>query len=493
LGRVVSVPPQRRPAIHNFASLVVGHTLYKITGLATLVVVARYLGDAEFGKFMIALVAVQLADTISDLGISQAIVRQAAGRPQQLAADLAAVMPLKVVLAGLSVVVALAFVIASGADALLIEMTFYFAIAQAIGSLTLLLRAAFQSFERMEFEAFSVTLEGWIRLGAVIFAVAGSYGLVGIAKVLALSSLIVFLATGIVVLHRFTRPRLASGWSHRAAGLLSMGLPISLVWLAVGADQRINTLLLARLDGESSAGAFGAAFRLVEPTLIIPSMLIVALFPVAARHDREGLRTMQLLLTSSQKMLLAMSLPIATAIWVAAPLVVTLVFGSATQGVVVPLQILAPAVVLLFARLGLTQMLLAVGRWREALVSQLVGILANLALALWLIPTQGAAGAAWAVLGGELAAVIAGAFALRADLGRSSISELARPLLVALPAAAVGAAFIPVSVVAALIGTVATYVVAMRVVRPFNAQDTSYLRAALPLMATTLAFATEDR
>ncbi|MBA2370204.1 MAG: flippase [Chloroflexi bacterium] len=489
----MSGPPQRRAAIHNFASLTVGHLVSKVTGLATLVVMARYLGDSEFGKFMIALVAVQLADTISDLGISQAIVRQGAGRPQRLAVDLAAVMPLKVVLAAVSVVVALAFVAASGGDAQLIEMTFYFAIAQALGSLTLLLRAVFQSFERMEYEAFSVALEGGIRLGAVVLAVAGSYGLVGIAKVLALASLVTSLSAGIVVLHRFTRPRLTIGWPHRAASLLLMGLPISFVWLAVGADQRINTLLLGRLATESAAGVFGAAFRLVEPTLIIPSMLIVALFPVAARHDREGLRGMQLLLTSSQKMLLALSLPIATAIWVAAPDVITIVFGTARPSVVQPVQILAPAVVLMFARLGLTQMLLAVGRWRAALVPQLLGILANILLALWLIPSEGASGAAWAVLGSEFAAVIAGMYALRADLGRPSITELARPVLVAAPAAAVGAALAPLSTAAAIIAAAAVYLFAMRVVRPFSAQDNSYLRAAMPLVAATLAFATEDR
>lgn len=484
--------PKRGAAIHNFAFLVVGHALYKVISLVTLILIARYLGEGEFGRFIIALAAVQLADTVGDLGLSQAIVREGAGRREQLRVDLAAVLPVKLALGALSVAVAMAFVVASGGDALLVEMTFYFGLAQAAGGLTYLLRAVFQSFERMEYEALSVVLEGWVRLGAVLVAVVGRYGLVGIAKTLAVAAVVVLVASGLIMLHRFMRPRFTTGWLIRVRDLLMIGLPISLVWLAVGADQRINTLIVARISGDAAAGSFGAAFRLVEPTLIIPSMLIVALFPVAARHDRAGLQTMRFLLTSSQKMLLAISLPIATALWVTAPDIVTIVFGEPTEGVVTPLRILAPAVVLLFARLGITQMLLAVGRWQAALWPQVLALAANAVLALVLIPMSAAAGAAVAVLAGELAAVISGAYALRHDLGLPALSEIGRPVLIGAPVAAVAGVIAPSSVVAASLVAAAFYVVGMRLVRPFSRQDAAYLRSAMPLVAGAVSFATVE-
>ncbi len=470
-----------------------GHGFYKVLSLATLVLLARYLGEREFGMFIVALVAVQLADAISDLGLSQAMVREGAGNDDRLGMDLAAVVPFKLVLSALSVILALGMVAASGGGALIVETAFYLGLAQALGSLTFLLRSVFQTHERMEYEALSVVLEGWLRLGAVVITVAGSYGLVGIGKMFALSSLIVVVATAIAMVHRFARPRFTTGWFKRGLDLLVMGLPISFVWLLIGADQRINTLLLARFSGDAAAGAFGAAFRLVEPTLIIPSMLIVAIFPVAVRHGREGVGTTHFLLTSSQKMLMALSLPIAAAIWVAAPTLVAIVFGSPIDSVIQPIRILAPVIVLLFARFGMTQMLLAAGRWRAALWPQVLALLANAALALVLIPMNGETGAALAVLGGEVIAVAAVAVVLRDDFGESGLWQIARPALIAIPSALAGGVVGQWSLALAVITTVAVYLVGLRLVRPFSRQDAAYLRSVMPMFAAAVVFATDER
>lgn len=475
----------------NFLYLVVGHGFYKATAFITLLLLAHYLGSFEFGRFVVALAATQLADYMSDFGMNQAVVREGAGRTQHFQEVLSAIIPVKVLLAAMSIAVSVALVFASGARPDIIEIAFYMALVQALSTLTGLLRAVFESFERMEFEALSVALDGWIRLGAVLFALVAGFGLLGIAKVQAIAALVVFSATLVVVLHRFVRPALGWSW-ERTAGLLVIGLPFSLVWLAVAADQRINSLLLERLAGEQQVAFFGAAVRLVEPALIVPSVLAVAFFPLAVRHDRAGLRTFGILLVSTQKGLLILSLPLLLLLWLAAPQLIAFVFGGEFSRAEVPLRLLAPAVVLLFSRIGLAQALLAIEAWRPALLVQGLGVLSNVFVALAMIPAYGESGAAVALLVGEAVAVVTSWYVLRRYLDREAILELARPLLVAVAAALFGLALAPFTLPGALAGAAAGYLLAMRLVRIFTVRDAGYLRAAFPPLALAISFAVAE-
>lgn len=479
-------------ALHNFLYLVGGHVFYKVLALLMLVLIARYFGGHDFGRFAVAFAAVQLADMIADVGLSQVVVRESAGRPATLARDLVALVPIKLALGVVSVAVAIGAVVMFTGDADLAEIALYLAIAQALSSLTLTLRAVFQAFERMEYEALSVSLEGWIRLGAVLFAISGGYGVLGVAKLFALASFIVLAATLVVVIHRFVqlRPALLS-WT-RAGELLVLGVPFSVVWLLFGADQRLNTLLMASLAGRESAGIFSAAMRLIEPTLIVPTMLTIALFPVVARHDRAGLQTFRLLVAATHKALLVLAMPLAIIVLFAAPELVLVLFGPEFARAAEPLRLAAPTIVLLFLRVGLAQTLLATGRWRAALAGQAFGLATDLAVALVAIPAQGLVGGVMALIAGHLAAVGASLYALRSDLDRDVLLEITRPIVVAAPSIVAGAVLAILSPLAAIVGAAVVFVMTVRVVRIFSVADARYMRSTVAPLAAVLAFASVD-
>lgn len=472
----------------NFFYLVVGHGFYKATALLSLILLAHYLGSVDFGRFVVALAATQLAEYVSDFGVNQAVVREGAGRPEHFRREFAGIVPLKIVLAFVTSLVAVALIALARPEWDLIEITFYFALGQSLSALTGLLRATFQAFERMEFEALSVALEGSVRLGAVAFAVLAGFGVLGIAKIFAVAAFVVFSGTLLVMAHRFLRPTVAWSW-HRARRLLLIGVPFSLVWLALAADQRINSLVLARIAGNEAVAFFGAAVRLTEPALIIPSVFAVAFFPVAVRHDRAGLRTFGVLVVSTQKALLLIGMPLLIVLWFAAPVLISVIFGAEFAQAVLPLQILAPVVVLLFARIGLAQALLAIGRWRSALAAQLAGLGLDLVVAFALIPFFAEVGAAVALLCGNGLAVAACWYVLREHLDRQSLADLGRPLLVAGCAALAALAFSFLSVGIALVASAGTYLATMRAVRVFTARDAGYIRAAFPPLASAISFA----
>lgn len=486
----VVAPPQHRPtaALLNFLYLSLGHVFYKVAALLTLILLARWLGSGDFGRYLIALAAAQLAIYVTDLGIDQALVQDTAGRSERLPRDLAGLIPMRCGLALATVVISVLFVFTARDDPALVEVGLWMGIAHALASLTTTARSIFQALEKMEYEALSLALDGWVRLGAILYAIIAGFGLLGIAKILALASFVVLSATILVIFHRFVRseltPHFARGWE-----LLRIGLPFWLVWSMLLSDQRANLLLLARLAGDAQVAAFGAAMRLVEPALIIPSALALTLFPVAVRHDRDQVGSQGVLLVWTQKALLLTGLPLMLLIVLGAPLLIRVVFGSGFSAAEQPLRILGPTLVLLFLRIGLTQVLLAAGRWRSALSAQALGLATDLTVALATIPLMAETGAAMAALAGNLVAVAVAWYALRDRVEPGSIGELARTLVPAAAAGALGLAVLSVSVPVALLVAMITFALAIRIGRVLSARDAEYVRRKVPRLAFAVSLA----
>jgi O-antigen/teichoic acid export membrane protein len=485
---------EHRPtaALLNFVYLSGGQVFYKVTSFIALVLLAHWLGGVEFGRLAVALAAAQLAEYVTDLGINQSLVHDAAGRPGRLRDDLTELIPLKLALGVVTLALSVGFVAIATGDLALIEIAFYMGLAQALSALTVAARSVFQAFERMEYEALSVSLDGWVRLGGVLYAVVSGFGVLGIAKTYALASFVVLAATSLVILHRFVRPRLTFRWS-RGWELVAHGIPYSLVWLLLFADQRTNVLLLARAWGDTEVAIFGAAMRLVEPALVIPSVLAVALFPVAVRHGRDQRDTFGVLLVSTQKALLIVAIPLTLVLGLASAPLAVLVFGPDFAPAAEPLRLLALALVLMFVRIGLAQTLLGIGRRRDATLAQAAGLGIDLLLAIALVPSFAATAAALAALMGNVVAVAVSWYALRDRVHLASAArELARPLVPGMVAAVAGLAVLPFSVTGAVLVAIAAYLTGLRAVRVFSRGDAHYIRATVPPLGWAIRFAVVD-
>lgn len=460
--------------------LVVGHVLGKLSGLLVFVLLARYLQPSEFGQFSFAYAAALLPEALSDLGIGPTIARDGGRGRVALRTAVIGALPLKLPLAALGTVMALAVAFATGARDDLLETVLFLSLAQAMLALTALGRAVFQSAERMEFDAISIALEGLVRFLLVAYAVFSGFGLLGVAKAYAVAAGIVLVATTVFAIRRFLWPVTwpTGPWRPMAFALLQSALPFALFWLLASIPLRADIVLLRPLAGDAAAGQFAAAVRLLEPTLIVPTVLATALLPLAARHHRTGLDTLPALLSSTQKALFLIGGLIVALTWVLAPEAVPAVLGPGFTAAVGIVQILSLGMLAVFAKLGLARLLFAVGCGRDLVLTQSVGVMVNFALLLWLTPAVGPISAAVAFLVAEALTVGLMFFALRGFVIAPTWASVARPLgvvLVALSPALLPGDVPPVALAAA---TGLAYVTGLAWARPFTAEEVSYLRGS---------------
>ena len=471
-----------RRLLPNFAVLLTAHLLSKATTLVSLFLLGRYLGDQAFGRYAVAFAIPVALEALGDLGTSQTLIRDGAGRPEAVRRDAVGLLPAKFVLAALLVIASVIAGRLLDLPAEIAEMVLYLSLAKALDSFTILARSVFEAFERMDFEAASLILDAVVRLALIVFALLNGFGLVGLSKAMAVSSAIVLVATVAVTVHRFVGLRHWSFDRRRTFAVLAAGLPLATVWFFEGLSFRVDTIIVGRYLGDEAAGLFSAAVRLVEPLLIVPLVMAMTMLPVISRHLLERRDTLgRLFRAGLQLALLAAILESIVLIGLARE-IATATFGPEFAETGRILRILALALFPLVIRVMLVNVMTALHAQRCLLVAQLAGTATNIALALALVQAIGANGAVVAILAGEGITIAVAWWFVRGAVV-VDLRELVRIGAVGLTGLAVltlGAGLGPYLATAAALVTV---VVGVRLGAVVHEEDKRYLVHAVPRFA----------
>lgn len=479
------MPPGRAPQgklVSNFLSLILAHAVSKATTLVALYLLTRYLGEATFGRYAIALAFPMALEAVGDLGLGTVIVRGGAGRPDMVRRDVLAAVPAKIVLAIVTVAGSYALALALGLSGEMVETTVWLAVAKAFESLTGLANAVFEAFEHMEYEAASLVAGGGVRLAFTVYALVNGFGLLGLVKALALSAAVVMAGTIVVAIRRFIGANgLLAPSLPRAAVLVGAGAPFALVSFFEVIALRVDTIAVGRLAGDAEAGLFAAATRLVEPFVVLPTVMGAALLPVASRHLFEERGTLPSLFRGSQKLAVTFAAAIVLVLVGLAPQLVVLLFGEGFAEAAPAVRLLAVALLPLFIRPALARFLLALHRPARLVLSQGSGLLVNLLVALVLIPQHGPNGAAVAVIAGELVTVALSLVFLH-GLEDLIVVDVLPALVPIVPGALVLAVGLLLDhFVGTALGVLALFL-GVRTLRVFDEVEVRYLQEAMPVL-----------
>ena len=187
----------------------------------------------------------------------------------------------------------------------------------------------------------------------------------------------------------------AVAWRTLATDALPLGAGIVVSMLYV----RTAIFILDGQQGPEAVGIFSVAQRLTEPLAIISAAVMAAVFPVMARQSRSVV--VRRIGMTSLALLAFVGCSVAAAVFLTAPAVIAVLYGSQYARSTAPLQILALAIAPTFVNYALTHVLIANGLRYRYVGCVTAAFTANLALCLFLIPARGPSGAAWAVLGSE--------------------------------------------------------------------------------------------
>lgn len=469
-----SPPPAhgRRRLVRGSAVVVVGNIAAKALGLVPVVVLAHRLGISELGAFTFGVGFTTFVATVSDLGVDQVATRELARLPEE-----------RDVLVGsalLAKTVALAL-----CAAIVLPATFLYAphlraaalvgLISVLGSVPTTVALAMTA----ELELTGPTVIAVVGTGGIAVALtAGAAAGLGAVPLLALQSVVQLLTAGWLTAYASralgVRPRVDTA---RAYEMGRAGLPLALSAIAVVVYVRIDQLMLARMDTAAELARYGIAVRVVDVCNVLPIAIATVALPALSRlDDVEGDRARRLASTG-YRMLSGAVMPLAALATVAGGPVLAAVFGQPYAASGAPLAVLLWAHAFAYTWMLGRQVLVAGGATRSLATLAVIGAVVNVLLNLWLIPAQGATGAAIASLVSYAMPVLVGSlFPSSAVAFRLGIKEMVRP------AAAAAVLFGVLLAADRLLGPVAA-IVSFVVVAPllalsFHVVDRGELKAA---------------
>jgi O-antigen/teichoic acid export membrane protein len=442
----------------------VGHVVNNLIALVGVMLVTRYLGVADFGRFQTILSLITVVATITDAGMATLGMREYAQRSGADRDDLMRALVglrLTLTLAGAAIAAAIAAGIGydwqlilgtalGGIGLALTVVQTTLAIPLAVGLRNLALTALDIGRQVLTVSGYAVV----VLLGGGVLALLGVTVPVGIAMVIA-AALLVRHQVSLVPLLRLRE----WGALLAASAAFVMATAVGTIYLFTA------QILTAAVTDERSTGLFAASFRIFVVLAAVPGLLITVAFPLlsrAARDDRDRLSyAIQRLVDTTAVLGPAAGLVLV----LGAPAVLDVIAGGDFVDAAPALRIQGATLLASFLLAPIGFALLSIHAHRGILVSNALAFAVTIAAVAALATTLGPEGAALGTVIGEWTLAVGYLIALGREAPQTlpNFSSAARALAAA--AACLPFALLPIPAWVAALSGVAVYTVLVLVVR----------------------------
>ena len=385
----------RRLVVRNTGVQMATTTASLGISFVTTAILSRYLGVEWFGKFNYLFAFFGVFLSLNDFGVNTIVVREVSQARPLAGEIIGAMLPFKVFLALVSLVAAWITIAL---------MHFPDELRDGLRIFSLILPITALQLPALIYQV-KLTLGRLALLTFLIKSVVGSLLLMGVvvlgARLRTLAAACV-LAEGLFLLMVLAD----TGWLVRPVirwdpkrwqQILRPSVTIGITGLFGAVINQVDFMLLERLTDMRQVGLFAAANKVINFLEAFPLMVMGTLYPVLSRYASAHPQRLRSLYAKSVLGMGAVALPMGLCITLCAPRIIRLLFGTQFLGAERGLAILIWATVCLYMAIVGGTLLISMGYERINLILNMFGAAISVALNLWLIPTQGFMGAAWAM------------------------------------------------------------------------------------------------
>ena len=412
-------------ALRNTILILVVRVISRIIALIAVIIIGNYLDPTRFGEMQTAVTYVGLVGTVTDLGFSALYVREGARHTDQLSRYWNNVASLKVVGTAIGLPLIFAALYVAGVRSLLWPS---FAIL-VLSGYQLLLRNTLYALQRLTFEIIEIVPETLVVFALVVIGVHihADTGFFLWAYAISYAFACVYFGTVLIAMG-VLRP----GLQLEPGLLLSwvrVAIPLGITFIITTVYFKVDVPILQRFRPYSEVGYYTFAYKPFESLLFIPFALRSVVFPVLSVYHRRSPERVLPLAEKFFKALVILGWPITVGVFLLAPQFNSLL--HLYPGSEPALQILALAIVFMFADNTFAATLNAIDKQNVFALVAMVGLVINVGVNLVVIPHYGYLGASWAVVVTEAALVVVGWLVLRAQLGTIPLVSTSWKALVA--------------------------------------------------------------
>ena len=230
--------------------------------------------------------------------------------------------------------------------------------------------------------------------------------------------------------------------------------------------------MLSMMKGDASVGLYSAAYKLSEPLSLIPSALVISLFPIMSASFKSSREELIKTYRLGIKYILIIMLPIAMGTTLLADKIIFWIYGMEFSGSVTALQILIWALVFTSINPVLTRLLTAIGKQKLNTLSSALCATFNVALNFILIPILSYNGAAIATVLTNIIFFVSSFYFVSKYMHVLPIHKIfIKPVISSLIMAAFVCYFIDTNIFSLVLSATLVYFVALLALKTFTEED----------------------
>ena len=425
--RVLSLLSHKRRYVENFAWLLSDRVIRILVGVVVAGMVARYLGREAYGTLNYAISITFMLTPFAALGLHQSVMRELIATPDRAGDLLGTSLALKLLSGSLTLLLLCCY-------AFLFEQGITRWLVMLIG-LNLLIDAAyafdtwFESQTKSRYVALSCNVAFLTAAALKISLIALKAPLIWFGVVIVIQGIICLLMKVRFLFSAFPN-RKGWRWSPELVRpLLAGGLPLILLTINLALMKRLDIFMLQKMGSLHETGVYSSAALLADVLFMIPALIGVTVLPGLMRQrERNRMRYRESVVTYF-KINAFLGYTSAVGFIVTMPIVLPIVFSDRFADATPMAQILGITALPLFLATSRQDYLFAEGKASTLIGAGAVALLVNVGLNVWLIPTSGGIGAAWATVASCFIYAIAGSFFHPGTrwVGRKQLMALIKP------------------------------------------------------------------
>ncbi|MDP2960747.1 MAG: flippase [candidate division Zixibacteria bacterium] len=402
--------------LKNSGALVFSTVIGKVFYFLLFILIGRYLGVSDLGKFTFALSFIAIFTVINDLGLNLLTVKEVSADKNLTNKYLNNLAVLKTFLALLAFILVMLSVVLLGYPEKTVKIVFLLALATFFSNISLGIRWIFQAYLKLQYDSVLNIVQNVLSFGLGYLVLKLNLGIYGIGYSQIFVWILILPFSWILISKKITPISFEFDLEFWGK-LLKKSIPFALMIVFVGLYLNLDTILLSYFKGDKVVGLYNAANRLVLAGKMIPGVIIPVLFPILSEVSKKSKEEFDRFLGKSLTLMFCLALPISVGTTFLADKTIKLLYGSEFSGSVPALQILIWGMFCMYLSMVMGHGFVAKGYQRINTIITGIGLGISLLVNFSLIQRFGHLGTSVAILTTEFFVMIAGMFFARKLLG----------------------------------------------------------------------------
>jgi O-antigen/teichoic acid export membrane protein len=460
----------------NVSYLLLARTAFRFLTAFAMLYAANYLGGARYGSLETAIAWANAFLALNDLGMSQLIVREAARDEKKMAVYFGNTLAVEVVLSIVLFGAVMGVGFLANYDSLTLTLLALMSAAGLIFEFRKVMRSIFRVMMKLKFVAFLEVINGALYLLTALWIFVAvtdlDAGALGLAHARLWVNVLIVIALLAYTL-KFVRPAFDA---KQIWPMIKQSYVFTLYNMFFMLYFQIDQIILSLMGTSLDVGIYSAPAKVVSMLLFIPIMVFQVTMPIMYRLSEQDLPKYRRINRIIFRYLAAFGIPAGIGLSLVAEEVTTLLFTKPEYVASIPIMaVMGWFLAIRFSGLSQGNSLTTTDRQGLRAGIQVVSIVINIVLDIWLITRYGVIGAAYATLITESIITLSYLFFSARHLDESVPKNLLSLLPVGMATALMTAAVLLIKphfhvIVSVLIGAL-VYLLSLWIFRFFQEQD----------------------